>query len=115
MAYNSANRAVEAVRKLQYVMAIDIMTALQTIDMGLAGAWPEAAGATGTSGVAETTGTSALQQGPVTKKVHDFVRRTVPFVAEDRFIQPDIEAIYEMVRSGKLADLVEEEIGEIKL
>ena len=115
MAYNSANRALEAVRKLQYVMAIDIMTALQAIDLGLGGAWPEAAGAPGAAGSAGTPEAAGLCQSPVTGKVRDFIRKSVPFFSEDRFVQPDIETIFEMVRSGQLADMIEDEIGEILL
>lgn len=92
MAYNSVRRAGEAVRKLEYIIAIDVMVALQAIDF-----------------------LKPLKQGKITAKVHDFVRETVTFVENDRFFHPDIEYIYELVRNGTLIDLVEDEIGTINL
>lgn len=92
MAYNSAVRACSAARKLEYVIAIDIMTALQAIDF-----------------------LKPLKQSPALAKIHDYIRETVAFIDEDRFFQPDIETIFKMVRSGKLIDIMEDEIGEIVL
>lgn len=92
MAYNAANRAIEAVRKLNYIIAIDIMVSLQAIDMR-----------------------KPLKQGPVTAKIHDQVREAVKVADEDRFFHPDIEALFQMVTDGALVDLVEDTIGEIQL
>ena len=92
MAYNSVRRAGEAVRKLEYIIAIDMMVALQAIDL-----------------------LKPLKQGPVTTKVHDFIRETVAFVDNDRFFHPEIEHIYELVKDGTLIELVEKEMGTINL
>lgn len=92
MAYNAAKRANEAVRKLQYMLAIDIMVALQAVDL-----------------------LKPQKQGKATAAVHDYVRKTVAFADEDRFFHPDIEAIYEMVKDGTLIRVMEQEIGEILL
>ena len=92
MAYNASSRAIEAVRKLNYIIAIDIMVALQAIDM-----------------------LAPLRQGPATAAIHDKVRETVRYADEDRFFHPDIEAIFQMVEDGTLVRLMEDQIGEIKL
>jgi histidine ammonia-lyase len=92
MAYNASKRAGEAVRKLQYMVAIEIMVALQAIDLR-----------------------KPLTQGKATAKIHDFVRETVAFADKDRFFQPDIEYIKGLVKDGVLVQLMEEEIGEIRL
>lgn len=92
MAYNAAKRAGEAVRKLEYILAIDIMTSLQAIDL-----------------------LKPLKQGKATARIHDFIRETVAFADEDRFFHPDIEYIYGLVKDGTLIKLMEEEIGAINL
>lgn len=92
MAYNAAKRASEAVRKLQYMIAIEVMVALQAIDLR-----------------------KPLEQGPATKKLHDFVRQTVAFADEDRFFADEMEALKAWVQDGTFVRLMEEEIGEIKL
>ena len=92
MAYNASGRAIEAVRKLNYIIAIDIMVSLQAIDM-----------------------LAPLRQGPATAAIHDKVREIVRYADEDRFFHPDIEAIFQMVKDGTLVRLMEDQIGEIRL
>lgn len=91
MAYYAAKKAGTAVRKLQYVAAIEIYAALQAIDL-----------------------LKPLEPSPAVAKVRDFLRRTVPFLENDRFLYPDIEYIFERVRDRTLVDIVEEEIGTLE-
>ena len=88
MAYNAAKRAGEAVGKLQYMVAIEILVALQAIDLR-----------------------KPLQQGRATRRLHDFVRRSVAFAEEDRFFGQDIETLFQFVRDGALVREMEEELG----
>ena len=90
MAYYASKKAQACVRKLQYVTAIEIYTALQATDF----LKPET-------------------PSPAIAKVRDFLRQTIPFVDNDRFLYPDIEYIFDRVRDCTLTDLVEEEIGEL--
>ena len=90
MAYYASKKAQACVRKLQYVTAIEIYTALQATDF----LKPET-------------------PSPATAKVRDFLRQTIPFVDNDRFLYPDIEYVFDRVRDCTLTDLVEEEIGEL--
>ncbi|EYD75393.1 Histidine ammonia-lyase [Rubellimicrobium mesophilum DSM 19309] len=41
---------------------------------------------------------------PRMKRLHDLVRQAVPFMDQDRFLAPDIEAAETLVRSGSLTD-----------
>ena len=90
MAYYAAKKAGSCVRKLQYVTAIDIYVALQAIDF-----------------------LKPLQPSPVLSRVRDFIRETVPFVDNDRFLYPDIEYIFDRVQDCSLIRIIEEEIGEL--
>lgn len=91
MAYYASKKALVSAKKLQYVTAIEIYVALQAMDF-----------------------LKPLQPSPVLGKLRDFVRETVPFVENDRYLYPDIEYITERVRDCTLVDLVENEIGALE-
>lgn len=90
MAYFASKKAGECMRKLQYMVGIEYYVALQAIDF-----------------------LNPLKESPVLTKVHDFVRKEISFVDEDRYLYPDIEQFKEWVFEGVLTDIVEEEVGEM--
>lgn len=92
MAYNASKRAGQAVKKLQYMVAIEFMVALQAIDF-----------------------LEPLKLGKATQKVYNYIRETVKFADKDRFFHPDIEYIHSLVEDETLVNLVEEAVGEIIL
>lgn len=47
----------------------------------------------------------------MTARLHDQVRQQVAYAKEDRFFQPDIEALFQMVRSGELVNTAEAQLG----
>ncbi|HHT68372.1 MAG TPA: histidine ammonia-lyase [Firmicutes bacterium] len=51
---------------------------------------------------------------PATKAVYDLVREQVPPLKEDRFLEPEIKVARDLVVSGKVLNLVEDIIGNIK-
>ena len=91
MAYYASKKALASMKKLQYVTAIEIYVALQAIDF-----------------------LKPLSPSPVLGKLYDFVRRTVPFVDNDRYLYPDIAYITDRVRDCSFIDLVENEIGALE-
>lgn len=91
MAYTAAKKAYEAARKLQYVVAIELMIALQALDLsedGLASATP-------------------------VRKLREHLRKEVPTVEVDRYFEPDMELLYQKVRSGEILDFTEAETGRL--
>ncbi|MGG3470266.1 histidine ammonia-lyase [Neobacillus pocheonensis] len=90
-AYFAAKKAYQVSRKLQYIIAIELMLGAQALDFY------------------ETLSTSI-----VTGKVHQFIRETVPTVQEDRFFHPDIEIIFHHIQEGEIVTLVEKLIGELE-
>lgn len=90
LAYNASKKAGDIANKLQYMVAIEIMTAIQAIDL-----------------------LKPLNPSPVNKKVRDFIREKVKFLDKDRYIYSDIEYIYEFVKEMDLIEIVETEIGEL--
>ena len=91
MAYYASKKAGAAVRKLQYVIAIEIYVALQAMEF-----------------------LKPLEPSPAIAKVRDFLRETIPFVDNDRYLYPDMEYIFDRVRDCSLIDLLEKEIGELE-
>lgn len=91
MAYYAAKKAGTCVRKLQYVTAIEIYTALQALEF----LKPE-------------------EPSPAICRVRNYLRETIPFVDNDRFLYPDIEYIFQKVQDCTLTDLIEQEIGALK-
>lgn len=47
-------------------------------------------------------------------KVHELIRKKVPFAKEDRVFANDIASIRQMIRSGKLLEAVENSVGELE-
>ncbi len=90
LAYNASKKAGDIADKLQYMVAIEIMTALQAIDL-----------------------LKPLNPSPVNKKIRDFIREKVKFLDKDRYIYSDIEYMYEFVKEMNLIEIVEKEIGEL--
>lgn len=90
MAYYASKKAMKAVEKFQYMVAIEIYVALQALDF-----------------------LKPLEPSPVVQTVRDYVRREVPFVENDRFLHPDIVWILAEVRNGSLIALVEKQIGKL--
>ncbi|MDN3020094.1 histidine ammonia-lyase [Paenibacillus sp. BSR1-1] len=90
-AYFAAKKAYQISKKLQYILAIELMLGTQALDFY-----------------------ESLNPSPVTGKVHQFIREKVPTVQEDRFFHPDIEIIYQHIQEGEIVILVEQLIGEIE-
>ena len=91
MAYYASKKALASMKKLQYVTAIEIYVALQAMDF-----------------------LKPLEPSPVLGKLRSFVRETVPFVDNDRYLYPDIAYITDRVRDCTLVDLVEKKIGALE-
>lgn len=91
MAYYAAKKALACVRKLQYVAAIEIYVALQAMDF-----------------------LKPLEPSPAMAEVRGFIRKTVPFVDNDRFLYPDIEYIFARVQDCSITDIVENAIGDLE-
>ncbi|MBV7504226.1 histidine ammonia-lyase [Bacillus sp. sid0103] len=90
-AYFAAKKAYQVSKKLQYILAIELMLGAQALDFY-----------------------ESLNPSTVTGKVRQFIREKVPTVQEDRFFHPDIEIIFRHIQEGEIAAIVENLIGEIE-
>ena len=83
MGANAARHALEILENVRFVLAIELMTAAQAIDL-------------------REDGPARLGRG--TAAAHEVIRRTVSFLEHDRETTPAIEALVELIRSGTLIE-----------
>ncbi|WP_097027103.1 HAL/PAL/TAL family ammonia-lyase [Clostridium peptidivorans] len=91
LAYFASKKAYQVSKKLEYILAIEIMTEIQALDF-----------------------IEDMKPSTVTKAVYDLVREKVPPVDQDRHFYPDIEYIKDLIHDGTLVKCVEDRIGSLK-
>ncbi|WP_405738153.1 aromatic amino acid lyase [Streptomyces sp. NBC_01525] len=89
-AYLAALKAYRAARKLGYVVAIEVMCAVQALDL-----------------------LAPLAPSPAAEALRARIRETVPTVYEDRVFHADMEHITHLVRSGELLRVAEDVVGPL--
>ena len=94
--YDAAKNAIAAQDKLAQMTAISYLTSLQAIDL------------LKVMGDPADGGKPVQEQSPVLAAVYDYVRESIPYVDQDRYIYPDIELMTDFVEEGSVVDLVEE-------
>jgi histidine ammonia-lyase len=85
MGANAARHCLEILENVRTVLAIELMTAAQAIDL-------------------RPDGPARLGRGTV--KVYTEVRRQVAFMQHDRQTSADMQALAELIRQDKLASLL---------
>lgn len=73
----SAHKALKIVENVEYILAIELLTAAQALDFR-----------------------DIKEMAPATQGVYERVRATVPHLKEDRIIQEDLARALDMVRTG---------------
>ncbi len=91
MAYFASRKAYQVSQKLEYILAIEVMTAVQALDF-----------------------VEGLNRSAVTDAVYALVREEVPTVDEDRYFGPDIDYVRTLIHNGNLVKCVEDRIGALK-
>lgn len=90
MGMTSARKALEVVANTEICVGIELLCGMQAIDL---------------VGLAPGHGVAAA---------HRAVRAAVPFMEQDRFLNPDVEAVARMIRDGTLLGAVEAELGPLR-
>lgn len=86
MGANAARHTLEIIRNVRYIIAIELMTASQAIEL-------------------RPDGPKRLGCG--TRAAYEQVRKLVRFLEHDRALTPDIEVLSELLASGELLDRVQ--------
>ena len=90
MGYNAAKKGGVIAEKLEYILAIELLSAYET----------------------RTVSVSNAERSPVTAKIYDLVSEKVPLMEKDEFLYDSIEYIRDLIHSGRLVDLVQKELDE---
>jgi histidine ammonia-lyase len=90
MGANAARHTLEIIGNVRHVLAIELLTAAQAIDL-------------------REEGATRLGQG--TTNAHSRIREKVEFLEKDRSLAPDIEALSRLIATGELIDAIEDELG----
>ena len=85
MGANAARHTLEIVANARHILAIELLTAAQAVDL-------------------RPDGPARLGRG--TRPVYERVRQTVRFLEHDRETAPDIEALADLIQSGELLEAV---------
>lgn len=85
----AARKAMEVLRNVEYIVAIELLCATQGIDC---------------------RGPDKLGKG--TKTVYSLIRKKVPMLREDRVLTKDIENIVQLIRIGELLSSVDEIVAQ---
>ena len=91
MGYNACKKAGDAAEKLEYILAIELLSAYQTqqfLDTG-------------------------VNRAPATDAVMKEIGEHVPVMEQDMFLHPYIEYLRELIHSGELIRIVESVTGEL--
>jgi len=91
MGYNASKKAVAVAEKLQYVLAIELLSGYQAQQF-----IPE-----------------HLTRSSATQAVFAEIETHVPRLEQDAFLHPHIEHLKTLIHSGKLIDLMEEVVGKL--
>lgn len=91
MGYNASKKAKQVSEKLEYILAIELLSVYQ----------------------AHQFVEEEFSPGSATKAVLDEIALTVPIMEEDIYLYPHINTIKDLIHSGKLVELVEEKIGKL--
>ncbi|MBB6217303.1 histidine ammonia-lyase [Anaerosolibacter carboniphilus] len=91
MGYNASKKARQVVEKLEYILAIELLSVFQAYQLM----------------------DHTLQPGTASKAVLEEIGLTVPIMEEDLYLYPHINTLRELIHSGRIIALVEEKIGKL--
>ncbi|NNF99513.1 MAG: histidine ammonia-lyase [Desulfobacteraceae bacterium] len=87
----AARKCREILSNVEHVIAIEFLCAAQALDLF-----------------------TNLKPGEGTKAAYEVIRGTIPHLDKDRVLSPDIAAVVDLMRSGKILAAVEGRLGKLK-
>lgn len=92
MGYNACKKASEVAEKLEYILAIELLSGYQ----------------------AQQFMDQKLKRSSATASILEEIGENVPVLEQDMFLHPYIEYLKELIHSGELVDLAEKIVGELR-
>ncbi|PLR76754.1 histidine ammonia-lyase [Bacillus sp. V3-13] len=91
MGYNSAKKAREAARKLEYILGIELLSIYN----------------------AHQFVKGNLTPGSASKAVLEQIEKSMPRITEDTYLYPYLETLKDFIHSGEIISVAEEKIGKL--
>ena len=91
MGANAALHAMEIAENLHYIIAVELLTAVQGIDLRQDG---------------------PHKLAPATLAAYKEIRKKIKFLDKDRQLSPDIEALVSLIRSGEILKAAQKVVGD---
>ncbi|SHJ64110.1 histidine ammonia-lyase [Geosporobacter subterraneus DSM 17957] len=91
MGYNASKKARQIAEKLEFILAIELLSVFQAHQFMEDGLYP----------------------GSASKAVLDEIAQSVPKMEEDLYLYPHINHLRDLIHTGRIIDLVEEKIGRL--
>lgn len=92
MGYNASKKALQIAEKLEYILAIELLSVTQ----------------------AQQFTEDGLEPGSVSKAILKEIGETVPMIQEDIFLYPHILKLRELIHSNRLIELAERAVGTLR-
>lgn len=92
MGYNASKKAIAIAKKLEYILAIELLSAYQSYQYM----------------------DQNLKRSTVTETVYNEIAKTVPIMENDAYLYPHIEKLRALIHSGELLKITESIVGEIQ-
>lgn len=92
MGYNAAKKAYSTSKLLEYVLAIELLTVVQALDF-----------------------LDPLKPSSASSAVYKLIRKKVPQIDKDEFLQPFIEDISFLIHKGEIVIEVENIVGKLEI
>lgn len=92
MGYNACKKALSIVNKLEYVMAIELMSVYQS----------------------QQFVDEKMERGQGSKAVFELLKDKVPVMDVDMYLYPCIETLQDLIHSGEILEAVEKVVGPLK-
>lgn len=92
MGYNASKKAVAIAEKLEYILAMELLSTYQSYQYI----------------------NKDLKRSTVTEAVFKEISKTIPIMENDMYLYPYIEDLRNLIHSGRLLEIAENIVGEIK-
>lgn len=92
MGYNAAKKAISVTEKLEYILAIELLSDYQTLNFTAEGP----------------------ARSSVSNAIYEEIEKEVPLMKEDYYLYEPIEFLRDLIHSGRILELTAEKIGNLE-
>lgn len=110
MGYNACKKSLEVVKKLEYILAVEMMSAYQAQQF----VGKETGAESSAEAFTEAGTVDGLKRGKGTEAVYEKLKDMIPVMEEDFYLYPCLEELRDFIHSGECLYCVEAAVGELE-